>query len=257
MYPASGVEDGADVAAGEGDDGAELVDVLVGALRELRAAAGEAEHGALVLDPVLDGLLDGEALVGRVGEGDVVAALGPGERRHVARRRGDQAPQPLAGLRAVPLPVHHVLARELHGAVLVVARRVVRQRRRARCERRDDDVLPVAAGRRVRHRHDVAAAVVRLEAEPRGAAAAGRVPGHRRRDAVALAVAAALPRAEQVEAAAQEHGEHQAQRAPRPRRGALVRHGTSFPLSIDEINVSLSNATRKGGRFYLYTRCDL
>jgi hypothetical protein len=128
------------VAAGEGDDGAELVDVLVGALRELRAAAGEAEHGALVLDPVLDGLLDGEALVRRVGEGDVVAALGPGERRHVPRRRGDQAPQPLAGLRAVPLPVHHVLARELHRAVLVVARRVVLQRRRARC--RDDDVLP-------------------------------------------------------------------------------------------------------------------
>jgi hypothetical protein len=37
---------------------------------------------------------------------------------------------------------------------------------------------------------------------------------------------AALPRAEQVEEAAQDHGEHQPQRAPRPRRGALVRHGT-------------------------------
>lgn len=229
-YAASGVEDGADVAVGEGDDVAELVDVLVGALRELGAAAGEAEHGVLVLDPVLDGLLDGEALVGRVGEGHVVAAPGPRERRHVPRRRGDQAPQPLAVGGAVPLPVHHVPAGEPHGAVLVVARRVVRQRRRARRERRRRRVG--AEGQRRRRVDARRAAVVRLEAEPRrghgraaavGPVAAGRLPAHRGGDAVALAVAAALPRAEKVEEAAQRHGHHQAQRAPCPRAG-LVRH---------------------------------
>jgi len=239
-YAASGVEDGADVAAGEGDDGAELVDVLVGALRELGAAAGEPEHGALVLDPVLDGLLDGEALVRRVGEGHVVAAPGPRERRHVPGRRRHQAPQPVAVGGAVPLPVHHVLAGELHGAVLVVARRVVRQRRRARRERRRRRVG--AEGQRRRRVDARRAAVVRLEAVLRGdgggPVAAGRLPGHRGGDAVALAVAAALPRAEHVEEAAQRHGHHQAQRAPRPRAG-LVRHcHPRSPPLVDAINRS-------------------
>ncbi|BAT14756.1 Os11g0601650, partial [Oryza sativa Japonica Group] len=219
-HAAAGVEDGADGAVGEGDDGGELVDVLVGAAGELGAAAGEAEEAALVSHPVLHRLLHGEALVRRVRERHVVAAPRPRERRHVPRRRRHQAPQPLAVAGAVPLPVHHVLPREPHRALLVVARRVVRHRRRARRElrRRRRHGLVLHAG----------AAVVRLEAQPH-AAAGRRLPVHGHGDAVALAVAAALPRAEQVEEAAEADGDHHGERAPPPvlRRpaAALDRHG--------------------------------
>lgn len=109
--------------------------------------------------------------------------------------------------RAMPLSVIHVLPRELHRPVLVLAGGVVRVEIRARLEllRRRNQAARVATGFRM----------VGVEAKVRHDGAVGAL-GDLQRDAVPLAEPALLPRPEDVEEAA--HANHYAQgyRAPGP-----------------------------------------
>lgn len=125
LYPTTGIDGGPYRPVFQINQLPNIINVGICTIRKHRPASGEPEPVSLEPDPILVFLFHRQMLVRHVSEPHRVPTLRPTERRLVTVGRWDSALEHLAGLRAVPLPVHQHIPVELQGPHGVLARGIL------------------------------------------------------------------------------------------------------------------------------------